>query len=78
MNSTTWILLIVFIVVDVWIISYFVKRCYANKIASWSLREISLGEGKFRSCRRSSRPEARQTSLSADWRLRCPILIRAC
>ncbi|EGG35669.1 hypothetical protein, partial [Paenibacillus sp. HGF5] len=26
MNSTTWILLIVFIVVDVWIISFFVKR----------------------------------------------------
>ena len=40
MNSTTWILLIVFIVVDVWIISFSSSSAlYENKIASWSLRE---------------------------------------
>ena len=39
MNTTTWILIILFVAVDVWIISYFVKRSLRKHSGQRSQRQ---------------------------------------
>ena len=47
MNTTTWILIILFVAVDVWIISYFVKRSLRKHSGQRLPKAISTDAGSY-------------------------------
>ena len=47
MNTTTWILIILFVAVDVWIISYFVKRSLRKHSGQRLPKGNKHGRGKL-------------------------------